>query len=302
MSSKFQTIINSRLGVGFTLTISRMLPPSAGYPFARFLADRIASRRNLAVVKTTRINQWVVNGEKLAVEELDQAVVDTLRHTAHCLYDTYHYHRDEQAMRRMFRLEPEAREQLERIKRERTGTIIVGPHLSNFDFIGQAAAKTEIKALALAVPRPGRGYEWQNRMRRVSGLEIVPTSLETMKKARDVLSDGGIVMTAVDRPIESSKHRLNFFGRPASLPLHHVMLALKTGVSIYVVAVIMNSDGKYEVLHSDPIEMERCQDRKLELTSNAEKVLSVIEDYIRLAPNQWSMYYPVWPEAAKDMP
>jgi len=302
MSINYQRIINSRLGVGFTLAFARLLPPKAAYPFANFLADQLSSRPHLNLIQSARINQWVVNGEQMTTEQLDKAVSDALRHTAHCLYDTYHYFKNEEAIARLVVISPETREMLEEIKSAKQGVIIVGPHLSNFDFVGQAVSGTELDALALAYPQPGGGYQWQNKIRRDSGMEVVPTSIDSMRKARRLLKEGGIVLTALDRPLEDTKHRVRFFGRLASLPLHYIWLALKADVPIFVVAVIMNSEGQYEVVYSDPVIMEKVGDRDRDLVHNAEKVLAVAEEFIRLAPSQWSMYYPVWPEVQDCLP
>jgi KDO2-lipid IV(A) lauroyltransferase len=302
MAINLQRILNGRLGVAFTVLLARLLPPAVGYKFSYFVTDQVVSRKNLGLVRALRINQWVVNGENLSSEELDEAVKNTLRHTAHCLYDTYHYFQNERAGREMVIIPPEAWTMLERIKHEGKGVIIVGPHLSNFDFVGQVAAGTEIDALALAIPQPGGGYRWQNQIRRYSGLKVVPTSLKTMRRARKVLDEGGIVMTAIDRPIEGSKHLVDFFGRSAELPLHHILLALKSNVPIIVAAVVMNSDGRYDVVYSDPVTMDRCGDRDSELVHNGERILNIAEKFIRLAPNQWSMYYPVWPEIEYQLP
>jgi len=302
MDISFQGFINSRLGVGLSVALARILPPSSGYAFARALADQISSRKHLSLVQAARVNQYVAHGGELSADELDAAVTETLRHTAHCLYDTYHYFQNEEAIERLVVIGPEAREILAQIVEKKEGVVIVGPHLSNFDFVGQATSGTDLDALALTLPQPAGGYRWQNQIRRYSGMEIVPTNLETMRKARHILQEGGIVMTAVDRPIEGSKHLIRFFDRPASLPLHHILLALKTNVPIIVVAVVMQPDGRYEVVHSDPVVMERLDDRSAELVLNAERVIKIAEDFIRLAPSQWSMYYPVWPDVSRQLP
>jgi len=302
MTINYQRIINSRLGVGFTLTFARLLPPKVGYRFANFIADRISSRPHLNLIQSARINQWVVNGEDLTKEQLDKAVSETMRHTARCLYDTYHYFKDEEAISRLVVLSSSARERLTEVTDSKEGAIIVGLHLSNFDFVGQAVSGTELEALALAFPQPTGGYRWQNEIRRNSGMQIVPTSLDSMRKARKVLKDGGIVLTAIDRPLAESNYPIRFFGRKAFLPLHHIALALKTGAPIHVVAVIMNSDGKYEVVYSDPVTMEYGGDRTGDMIRNGEMVMSIAEEYIRLAPNQWSMYYPVWPKVQDSLP
>jgi lauroyl/myristoyl acyltransferase len=64
----------------------------------------------------------------------------------------------------------------------------------------------------------------------------------------------------------------------------------------------MQADGKYHVLTSDPIEMQAHPDREREIIQNAEAVLSVAEGFIRMAPEQWTMTLPVWPEALAQVP
>jgi KDO2-lipid IV(A) lauroyltransferase len=302
MGINYQGIINSRLGVGFTLAFARFLPPFAAYPVANILAGALTSRSGLEMVKAARVNQWVVNGEKLTADELDEAVSRTVRHTARCLYETYHYFRDEDAIARLIILTDDAKKKLAEVIEAKHGAIIVGLHLSNFDFVGQAVSGTDIEALALAFPRPPGGYRWQNYLRRESGMEIVPTSVDSMRKASQLLKEGGLVMTAIDRPLLGSNYPVRFFEHQAYLPLHHITLALKTDAPVYVVAVIMNEENRYEIVYSEAVHMDRIGDRHENMIHNGEKVLEIAAGFIRLAPNQWSMYYPVWPEIQDSLP
>jgi len=48
--------------------------------------------------------------------------------------------------------------------------------------------------------------------------------------------------------------------------------------------------------------MESYPDRHQEIILNAERVLSIAEAAIRRAPQQWAMFYPVWPEMLDKMP
>jgi lauroyl/myristoyl acyltransferase len=88
---------------------------------------------------------------------------------------------------------------------------------------------------------------------------------------------------------------------PAPVPIHHIFLALKARVPIVVAGVIRKADGKYHFLFSDPIEMQPHPDRHQEILLNAENILRVGEDFIRTDSSQWSMTFPVWPEALKEM-
>ena len=109
-------------------------------------------------------------------------------------------------------------------------------------------------------------------------------------------------MTGLDRPFPELKLRVRFFGRPAPLPTAHVYMALKAKVPVVVVAPVLQSDGRYHILASEFITMQPHPDRDTELVQNAERVLLEVEDIIREHPHQWSMVYPIWPEAIAEMP
>ena len=253
------------------------------------------------MVRSVRANQLVVHGGDASREQLDAVVRDTFRHTARCLYDLYHNLNNDAEMRRLIALEPYADEYLNRDRRRERGLILVGVHMSNFDFVAQSAGRLGFRALALGLPEIPGGYEWQNELRRRSGIEIVPTTISTMRLASQRLREGGIVMTAIDRPLEFSNTKPRFFGRPAALPVHHVLLALKEDVPIVVATAVLRPSGIYDILTSDPIEVRRGSDRRTELIENAEAVLAQAEEFIRLSPHQWSMFYPVWPEVLDEL-
>jgi hypothetical protein len=64
----------------------------------------------------------------------------------------------------------------------------------------------------------------------------------------------------------------------------------------------LQQDGKYHVFASDFIEMDFEPDPNVEMLRNAEKVLSIAEEFIRRAPQQWSVPLPVWPQVMDRVP
>jgi lauroyl/myristoyl acyltransferase len=301
MAPSLQGLVNSRFGIGFALAFGRMLPPAIAYRLLPVLADRISQRRNSDMIRSVRANQWVVHGGQVSSEDLDGLVRDTFRHTARCLYDLYHNLHNRAAMKRLIAFGPYVDKFLNPAETRERGLVLVGAHMSNFDFVAQAAGRMGFSALALGLPEIPGGYEWQNEMRRSAGFHVVPTTISTMRLATQRLRAGGIVMTAVDRPLKVSNSKPRFYGRPAALPVHHVLLALKEDVPIVVVAAILQPNGVYDILASNPIEVRRSSDRRTDLIENAEAVLAHVEDFIRIAPHQWSMFYPVWPEVLDEL-
>ena len=280
------------------------LPTSVGYAMANLLADRIASLKQNAMVRACRANQWVVHGEKPDSDELDELVRQTCRSTARSLYEFWHYATRPQGVLQMVRLDPSFERCYCESKATGQGLLMVAPHMSNFDLVGRAVGLSGYQIHVLSYPQPPGGYRLQNNLREVPGIKITPVSVESLRMASDTLRSGGVVLTGIDRPLSDSdkKYRPRFFGRPATLPVFVIRLALKHDLPIVVLGGRRNSDCTYTVWASDPIRMNRQPDLVQEIVNNAEAVLEVVADHIRRAPNQWAMFYPVWPEALEEMP
>jgi len=117
-----------------------------------------------------------------------------------------------------------------------------------------------------------------------------------------MLKSGGTLLTAVDRPMPESKYKFRFFDHPASLPVHHIQMALNANVPIIVFAIILKPDNRIHFSASELIEMRHYPSRRDRIVKNAEYVLSIVEDFISLAPNQWAMFHPVWPDLLETVP
>jgi lauroyl/myristoyl acyltransferase len=120
-------------------------------------------------------------------------------------------------------------------------------------------------------------------------------SVSSMREAEQRLRDAGMVLTGLDRPLPGSKYTPRFFGKPTALPVSYIAMAIKNNVPVAVVCCY--SDGKRYVLDaSEMIEMVAFPDRQEEIEHNAERVLIEAEKMILAHPEQWFMYYPLWPD------
>jgi lauroyl/myristoyl acyltransferase len=295
MSFDLQSLINSPVGVGLALGLGRILPASVGYRLADRMALLIAAQKRSAIVRAVQANQWVVHGGDISSDELESAVKAVFRNTAYCLFDFYHHLNVHSGMGQRIQFSPQSETLLENRGDGEIGVIIVGVHLSNFDLVAFEAARRGLKAMVLAYTNPGKGYQWQNELRRRAGLELVPASAQAVRQAMRRLKQGGNVLTGIDRPLEDCKYQPVFFGKPANLPVHHIHLALAAQAKIVVVAAIKQPDDIYDIRVSEVIQMQLCSDRDEEILINAERVLRIAEGMIRQAPEQWAMFFPVWP-------
>lgn len=302
MPNRIQDAVNSRLGVGIALAMARIVPRRSGLRLAYFIADRFSRRRQLAMVQAVRLNQYIVGREKLNAHELDELVKQNYRFTARGIFELYRTLGKPNLMSDIVELTPGFAATIERSARKNDPFMVVSAHMNQFDLLALFGAARGANLFALMYPEPGGGYAWQNRIRDEYGVEAYPTTRASLKEAIKKLQSGITVVTAADRPVPGTSQRPTFFGRKAPLPLHYIMLALKADVPIVVAANYLREDGKYEAKVSDPIYMQRMPDRTSQLICNAESVLNKIEEFISLAPAQWSMAYPVWPDFEGQVP
>lgn len=300
--SSLQSFINSPLGIGLVLAIGKALPPKQGFNLAFWIGNQLAKRKDSPMVRATRANMWVVTGQKLTSKELDELTLENLRFTAHALYDFYHHIDDHDAIRRRVSLSRKLRGFLDSRLGGKEGTLMLAPHLSNFDLGGRAIALNNYDVQALSYPQPQGGYQWQNRLRRDAGINITPMSVETMRQAKERLRNGGGVITGLERPLPETNYHPKFFGFPAPVPVSYVRMALQTNSALFVIACVGTPHTDYQLECSDLIYMEQYDDPVREIENNAEKVLKAAEPFIRAHPEQWSMTYPVWPFALNEMP
>lgn len=297
-----QTILNSRQAGRLALFLSRQIPPAAGYRLARSIAARIAASPQTPMVQAIRANQWVVSGCTLSSSQLDAVVLESLNHVTRAFFQLFRYLEDPARLDDLVVFGPQALELIQRPPQAHQGVVVCGLHMSSFDLVIRTAAHKGAHILGLSLPEANEAVEWQHKLRRQVGVEILPASIANLRQLVHRLEAGEMVITGIDHPRPGLNHHPVFFGRPAQLPTHHIYLAQKARVPIVLLAPILEDDGRYHVYSSDVIEMTSFPDREQEMACNAGKVLQAAEFLIRQAPRQWTIFQPVWPDILEQVP
>lgn len=290
------SLVNSRLGVRLALGLARALPPRLGIGLAELLGSVYGRLTHLPQVQAVCANQWVVSGKSLNAADLRRQTRAVFRMDGRALYDFYHRLNDPTGVLALVDFDPSYEELMARCREGRQGILLLGTHTANFDLAGRATALRDVSMLVLSYPQPPGGYQLQNQLRQVARAEIEPISPSALRQAVERLRSGGTVVTGIDRPIQGSNYPVQFFGRPAQLPVGHVRLALKTKSLVYLMGARYQPSGRLRVWALGPIPMRPDEDLQRETTRNAEAILAAAEEIIRPAPQQWSMFYPVWPD------
>jgi KDO2-lipid IV(A) lauroyltransferase len=302
MAIDLQQVINSPITVHFIAAVTRFIPPAIGYPLCDRIGSWAASQRRSSITRAVRLNQWIARGTGLDRDTLDRVVQETLQNNIRDLFDLYHNIDRPETIRKRICPNPVVEELIQRPEFAGRGLVIAGLHLSGFDSVMQSICRQGLKPLILTLPNPKGGRRVEFELRKRIGMNLVPASVSALREAVRHLNRGGLVLTGIDRPVPESKLCPRFFGQPAALPTHHVYLALKAQVPVLVIAAIRQNDGQYQVLTSEPVEMERHTNHETGMLQNAERVLERAEPMIRQAPQQWNVPLPIWPHHMNQVP
>lgn len=294
-------LTNSRRAGVVAYYVSKFLPRRLGYPLADRIAHRLASDTQLAMVQGIRLNQWVLSRCNLTEDELNRSVLAVLRNITRAFYEQFYYmHRPEQLSLKIVDNDV-FKEIISWEKSGRGGLLVCGLHMSSFDLVYQAITMMGLKTIGLSLPEESEAIAWQHKLRRKAGGEIIPATMANLKHVIRRLQAGEIVVTGIDRPMENLKYHPRFFDLPAHLPVHYVQLALAAKVPVLLMASFRQPDGRFELTSSEIFTLQNKTDRKAELMENAERVLDLAEKIILKAPEQWTIFHPIWPELASSL-
>jgi KDO2-lipid IV(A) lauroyltransferase len=288
----------SRIG----LYLGEIISPKYADWVVKQIANKMARRKNNEQVKAVRNNQWIISGKQLSAKELDDQVWQVYYSSAKSLYDYFHCLRKEDRIRELIQFDDNLQYFLRRGKSDKERTLGLVLHMGAFDLSGYAIALQGARPLVLSYPNPNPGYQWHNELRKKAGLSVEPLTMESFQQATKYLRQGGTVITGVDRPWHGGQYQPQFFGHPSAIPVTTIQMAIRTETPVMLLACIRQADENYILHASDLIEMTKHPDRDVELVMNMERVLSFAEKFIRSAPEQWAMFYPVWPQTLSETP
>ena len=179
------------------------------------------------------------------------------------------------------------------------GVLAVLPHISNFDLAGIALAAAGLPLHVLSLARPNAVLREQNRLREAGGMHVTPISPQALRDAIRKIRAGGVVFSAMDRPVPRQSDLVEFFGRPSYLPLGPARMALLSGATVFVASCRQEEGEGYMIDIRGPVEMVRTGNRSDDILANSRTLAMILEDLVRAHPDQWLMFHPVWPEGAE---
>ena len=109
------------------------------------------------------------------------------------------------------------------------------------------------------------------------------------------LRDGHLLAFLIDQNIRAESVKVPFFGRPALTPIGPARLAIRAGVPVVCIFDERLADGRHVIRIHPPLETSKDDDPIL-LTA---RITEIIEEEIRLRPQQWVWFHDRWRERPK---
>ncbi len=172
------------------------------------------------------------------------------------------------------------------------GLIVVGAHLGNNE---AAAAGLAGRGWPINAVADDTAYEelfqLLNEERRSWGVKQIPW--QNLREVFRVLHRHEIVALLVDWGYRPDGIPVRFFGGWTRFPAGPAVLAARTGATILPFWVI-RSGNRHLTDVGAPINL--ASDEPAELARATQEIATALEAGIRLAPEQWCVFKPIWPD------
>jgi len=275
--------------------LARALPATVALALARaasrVVAPRLGTRR-----ATSRAHLRRVHGEGISEEALDRAVEATWRSYARYWVEAFR-------ISAMSRAELEAGMSWEGVGHVEDalaagrGAILAMPHLGGWDYGGAWFAATGYPStVVVEMIEPPELFEFFREMRRGFGVDVVPLDKDAGAAILGALRRGGMIGLVCDRDINRTGIPVELFGAPTTLPAGPATLALRTGAVLLPTAVYFGDDGQHRGVVRPPISTERTGKLRDDVAVVTQELADELEHLIRLAPEQWHVFQPNWPD------
>ncbi len=212
------------------------------------------------------------------------------------LIDLFHLSHDPERIRK-YDVEITGIENLEIALSQKKGIILLATHLGNWEIGGLKLSSSGREINVVYSPDSMSSLEIQRSfIRFAEGINEIPLrqgEFSSLKMLR-ILQEGRIIALQGDRLTFDSGVKMSFFCSDALFPKGPVKLAIVSESIILPVFIPIKGYKSYEIIIEQPIAMEKNMDPEIELKTNLNKIIKILEKYIGQYPTQWYTFMPFW--------
>ncbi len=186
-------------------------------------------------------------------------------------------------------------EYLEQARAIGKGVLVVSCHMGSYEVVSAiwSATLTPVSLFAEEL-EPRELFEWYRDTRARLGISVLTLDHGGLRKVLQALRDEEMVITAIDRDITGTGHRMPFFGRQAPIPLGPAAIALRLGTPLFPVCVYRLPDDTYQAEGAPLVFAKDTGNPKADQVRATEELLRHIENFIQRHPEQWHVPHRIW--------
>lgn len=294
----FQQFATSTFGTRLWLSLGH-LPPRTSRALARGVVRALHRRKEAHIYRVVYDNMKVVLGPQATHAEIDAMVAAVLQHAGMVAVDVVRaIAHGEDAIVSSIELGADFWANLHAARATGRGVLICGAHLSAFNLGFLSFAITgSFPILVLSADMPAGGYQIVHDLMSRGSIENIPVGTSALRKAIQRLREGGVALTGIDWPVGATE-RLPFFGAPAQLPSGYARLAISANAVLVPLGCRWTPERGYYAVTCPHVDPEVTGDREGDAVRTAQRLLGIVEGWIRETPEQWGMWHRVWPDVA----
>jgi len=192
------------------------------------------------------------------------------------------------------RIKLEGLKNLDKALEKGKGVIIFTSHIGNFEWGISMLGIKGYKIWGLSLFRKSKMTNKFFELKRLSkGVKTL--YINKMLHVLKLLKNNEIVAVPSDWDSTGKSARpFDFFGRKANLPTGALRLALRSGAVL--VPCFIWRDGKYthRQVIGEPVELELSGEKEELVEKNMEKIIPIMEKYIREHIVEWELFHDIW--------
>lgn len=266
--------------------LGRRLPEPVAYGVADVAARLLHRFAKGARERVTRNFRRVVEPE-----QLQHTVRDAFRSYARYWIEAFRA-ADITAEDVTARTEVEGFEHLDTALDAGRGVVVLLAHHGSWDTAARWAESNRYHLAVVAeVVRPRSLFRKFVALREAVGLEVVPLQRGATMTARlyEVAAANHLVGLLTDRDLTGRAPVVSFFGEAARIPIGPVVVSRRTGAPIIPITMVQRPGRRWLVRALPPVQIEG-----LDIPDASQRVAHALEQLIRMAPEQWHAFQPVW--------
>ncbi len=196
-------------------------------------------------------------------------------------------------------------ERLEKAYAEGKGIVGLTAHIGNWEWLGAGLALSGYATSAIGKKQDDSGImEILNNYRSAAGEHIYLTGTGgyQMIAAARAIKNNHILGFLSDKDARKDGVPVRFMNRIFSFPLGPLTFADKFQAPVIPLFIVRNNNGIGHVIHiEEPFFYERTGNKDKDILINAQRMASLLENFIKAHPDQWMWFQHLFWTEAKDI-